>query len=769
MNPAPEPCAAAAPSAFHPAVAAWFAQTFDAATAAQERGWAAIARGQDTLIAAPTGSGKTLAAFLWCLDGLFREACAGTLTDRVSVLYVSPLKALGNDIRKNLEAPLSGIAAELALRGQAAAEIRAEVRSGDTPAAARARMVRRPPHILVTTPESLYLLLTSEKGRDALASVWTVIVDEIHAVAGSKRGSHLALSLERLDALVAARAGHRPVRIGLSATQRPIELVARLLVGAGRDLPQVVDTGHRRALDLAIEIPDEALAAVAGNATMDRIWDRIAALVAEHRTTLVFVNTRRLAERAAHALGQRVGEDRVAAHHGSLSRERRLRAEQRLKTADVACIVATASLELGIDVGEVELVVQLGSPRGIATFLQRVGRSGHSLGAIPKGRLFALTRDELVECTALVRAVHAGELDRLCVPDAPLDILAQQIVAAAACEPWPEDALFALVRQAAPYAGLARADFDAVLTMLADGIATSRGRTGALLHRDAVGRVVRGRRGARITALTSGGAIPDRADYTVVAEPDEVTVGTLDEDFAIESMAGDIFLLGNTSWRVRQVRQGQVRVEDAAGRPPTIPFWFGEAPGRSAELSGAVSDLREDVAAGLHDRAALAGRLASEAGLSRRSECCRRRGRWWRSASSTRPAACSSSSMRRSARGSTGRWGWRCASASAGPSTSSSRPRRPTTVWSSRWGRSTASPWRRCSGSWSRTRWSTRWCRRCSRRPPCSPCAGAGTPRGRWRCPAGSAGAGCRRRSSGSGRTTSWRPCSRRAWRARRT
>ncbi len=588
-------------ASFHPAVRLWFERRFPRGpTEAQARGWPAIASGRDTLIAAPTGTGKTLAAFLVCIDHLYRcfEA-TGALEDETQLVYISPLKALGVDIQKNLQEPLAGIRAIADELGLASPEIRVLVRSGDTPASQRAAMVKRPPHLLITTPESLYLLLTAERSRERLRRVQTVIVDEIHAVARDKRGSHLAVTLERLEAL----GEKRPMRIGLSATQRPIETVARLLVGAGAERSDaagqprcaVVDVGHRRELDLALEVPGSELAAVASAEQWGEILDSIAAHVERHRTTLVFSNTRRLAERVAHLLEERLGAERVAAHHGSLSKERRLRVEERLRAGELPVLVATASLELGIDVGPVELVCQLGSPRSITTFLQRVGRSGHHLGAIPKGRLYPTTRDELVECAALLRAVRRGQLDRVLPPVAPLDILAQQIVAACAAEDWREDDLFALMRRAAPFAGLERERFDAVLEMLAEGIQTGRGRRAAWLHRDRIHGVLRGRRGARLAALTSGGAIPDTADYRVLADPDDTFIGTVNEDWAIESMAGDIFLLGSTSWQIRRVEAGVVRVRDAKGRPPTIPFWLGEAPARTDELSSEVSELRAGV------------------------------------------------------------------------------------------------------------------------------------------------------------------------------
>jgi ATP-dependent Lhr-like helicase len=584
--------------ALSPPVAAWFAERFAAPTEPQRLAWPAIARGEDTLVSAPTGSGKTLAAFLVVLDRLVRRALDGALEDRLEALYVSPLRALSNDIHRNLERPLAEIRATAARLGIALPEIRAAVRTGDTPASERQAMLRRPPHLLVTTPESLFLLAGTPRGRALLAPVRTLIVDEIHALARDRRGSHLALTLARLDALADAR----PARIGLSATQRPIEALARLLVGAARSRADgapactVVDLGHQRDLDLAIELPiSDELQAVAPTEQWDELLDRLAALIRAHRTTLVFANTRRLAERTAHRLAERLGADAVAAHHGSLSRERRLRVEERLRAGELRALVATASLELGIDIGSVELVAQLGSPRGIATFLQRVGRSGHALGLRPKGRLFPSTRDELAECAALVRAVRAGRLDALHPPVAPLDVLAQQLVACTVDEEWDEEALFALVREAAPYAALARDDFDAVLDMLARGFETPKGRRGAWLHRDRLRARVRARRGARIAVLTSGGAIPETGDYRVVLDPGDTLVGTVNEDWAIESMAGDVFVLGTHSWRIRRVEAATVRVVDAGGAPPTIPFWLGEAPARSEELSREVSELRSEI------------------------------------------------------------------------------------------------------------------------------------------------------------------------------
>ena len=578
---------------FDPLVSEWFTTRFGAATEPQLKGWPEIRSGNDVLISAPTGSGKTLAAFLLCIDGLVRRARLGPLPDQTEVVYVSPLKALSNDIHKNLEIPLSEIAALAARQGIPLAPIRTALRTGDTPQWERQQMLKTRPHLLVTTPESLFMLLTAAKPREMLKSVGTVIVDEIHAVADDKRGSHLAITLARLDHLVKQNGGAKPQRIGLSATVKPLEDVAAFLSDGAR----VIHVGHKRAMDLAVEVPRDELGPVASNEMWGEIYDRVAELIRENRTTLVFVNTRRLAERVAHHLGERLGAAAVLPHHGSLSRALRFEAEKRLKNGELRAVVATASLELGIDIGTVDLVCQIGSPRSIAVALQRIGRAGHWVGALPKGRLFATTRDELIECAALVRAIRAGELDRLEIPRNPLDILAQQMVAACAAEDWTEDELFCLIRQAWPFRQLQRADFDAVLEMLSEGIAPARGRSGAYLHRDAVNRRLRGRRGARLTAITSGGAIPDTAQYIVVAEPEGTTVGSVDEDFAVESLIGDVFLLGTTSWRIRRVEPGRVRVEDAKGAAPSIPFWTGEAPGRTEELSREVARLRQDIEA----------------------------------------------------------------------------------------------------------------------------------------------------------------------------
>jgi ATP-dependent helicase Lhr and Lhr-like helicase len=582
---------------FHPLVSSWFLQTIGEPTSAQQRGWEAIRSGQHTLIAAPTGSGKTLAAFLTTIDDLVREGAESPLPDAVRVVYVSPLKALSADIHKNLAEPRRALRALAEESGLEIPRITAAVRTGDTTSSERAAMLRTPPHILVTTPESLYLLLTAERSREMLRSTKTVIVDEIHAVIGTRRGAHLALTLERLEALCAEEGtGPRLQRIGLSATQKPIDEVARFLVGAGDDRGScaIIDEGHRRALDLAVEIPQSPLDAVMSHEVWEEYYDRLAALIGEHKTTLVFVNTRRLAERVARHLSERLGEEAVTAHHGSLSKERRLDAEHRLKTGALKALVATASLELGIDIGHVDLVCQIGSPHRIATLLQRVGRSGHTISGTPKGRMLPVSLDDLVECAALLRASRRGDLDCIVTYDRSLDVLAQQITAESSCHAYGEDDLYALVRRAWPYRELTRADFDAVVSMVADGFATPRGRRAALVHRDEVNRVLRGRRGSRLLSLTSGGAIPEVADYRVVLEPEDTFIGTLNEDFAIESNAGDIFQLGNASWQITQVLAGTVRVRDAHGAPPTIPFWLGEAPARSDELSRAVSELRRE-------------------------------------------------------------------------------------------------------------------------------------------------------------------------------
>ncbi|MDY0834261.1 DEAD/DEAH box helicase [Pseudomonas sp. SED1] len=573
---------------FHPAVSAWFRSTFPSVTTAQAQAWPLIRQRRSTLIAAPTGSGKTLTAFLAVLDDLVHQGLAngGQLPDQTLVVYVSPLKALSNDIQINLQNPLAGITDHLQRLGLPPLAIRTAVRTGDTPQKDRALMRKHPPHILVTTPESLYVLLGSDSGRQMLASIRTVIVDEIHAIAASKRGSHLALTLERLQGLCS-----EPLtRIGLSATQKPIEAVSRFLVGTGQPC-EIVDIGHARPRDLDIEVPPVPLSAVMPNDVWDLVYDRLAELAKQHRTTLIFVNTRRLAERLARHLSERLGKTAVAAHHGSLAKELRLDAEQRLKAGELQVLIATASLELGIDIGDVDLVCQIGSPGSINGFLQRVGRSGHQVGGTPKGRLFATTRDDLIECAALLDCVRRGELDTLLIPVAPLDVLAQQIIAEVSCQEWQEQALLTLIHRASPYAELDERHYQALLQMLAEGYNGRQGIRSAYLHRDAITRTLRGRRGAKLTAVTSGGTIPDNADYSVLLEPQSLNIGSVNEDFAVESIAGDIFQLGNTSYRILRVEAGKVRVEDAHGQPPTIPFWLGEAPGRSAELSFAVARL----------------------------------------------------------------------------------------------------------------------------------------------------------------------------------
>ena len=582
---------------FHPVVQAWFTQRFGKPTEAQNAGWPSIADGRCTLIAAPTGSGKTLAAFMVCLDRLFRRWLAGKLLDTTYVVYVSPLKALSNDIHRNLDVPLMEICDMAESMGMLPPQIRTAVRTGDTPSSQRQAMTRRPPHILVTTPESLYLMLTAERSRKTLRHVDTIIVDEIHALARDKRGSHLTLTMERLEALCI----EPPTRIGLSATQKPIEEIACFLVGAERvnenNVPDcaIVDGGHRRQLDLEVSVPPSPLEAVCSNEQWGEVYDELVKLIQSHHSTLVFVNTRRMAERVAHRLTEVLGDEVITSHHGSLAKEIRHSAEQRLKEGKLKAIVATASLEMGIDIGYIDLVVQIGSARSIANFLQRVGRSGHSLHGTPKGRLFPLTRDELIECLALMRSVEKGELDRIEIPVAPLDILAQQVVAEVSAEEQDEAELYERFKRAWPYRDLSFQKYQDVLEMVNEGVTRSI-KTGAHIHRDRINGKLRPRRGARISATTSGGAIPDMPIYRVVTDPEKQVVGTVDEHFAVDSKAGDVFLLGNTSWRVLAIRGSDVIVQDAQGQPPSVPFWFGESPGRTIELSKEVADLREEIA-----------------------------------------------------------------------------------------------------------------------------------------------------------------------------
>lgn len=563
---------------FIPQVADWFAANCGEPSPAQAAGWPAIRAGGDVLIAAPTGTGKTLAAFLVAIDGLLR-ADPGP---GCRVLYVSPLKALANDVRRNLLRPLEAIAQ----LDPFLPRVRVEVRSGDTTTAERARMLRRPPHILVTTPESLAVLLCSQGGRGMLRGVRTVIIDEIHALAGTKRGAHLALSLERLQWLCRRPDGAEFQRIGLSATARPLQEVASLLAGAGRSCT-VVDCSRPRRADLGVEIPSSPLAAVCSHETWGEVYARIVALVASHRTTLIFVNTRKLAERLALRLAERLDPGSVACHHGSMAKERRLDAETRLKEGRLRCLVATATLELGIDIGEVDLVLQIGSPHALHTFLQRLGRAGHGPARQSKARIFALTGDELVESAALLMALDEGDLDRLPQVEHPWDVLAQQVVAAAADTVWDEAELHRVLCRAWPYRQVDRAAFARVVALHAHG------RT-ALLHRDEIAGTVRGTRRARLTALLNAGAIPDTALFQVREDATDLVIGTLDEDFSLESSPGDIFQLGNSAWRIVRVesRSGVVRVSDARGAAPTIPFWLGEAPGRTRELSAAVGRLR---------------------------------------------------------------------------------------------------------------------------------------------------------------------------------
>ena len=606
---APDPTLALALAWAHPLLQEWFTAKFGTPTEPQIAGWPAILRGETTLISAPTGSGKTLAAFLVCIDGLLRQALSGSLAPHTQVVYVSPLKALSNDVQKNLDGPLAEIQRLALERGYLCPEIRTGVRTGDTPMKDRAAMLKQPPHILVTTPESLYLLLTSAKARLNLGCVHTVIVDEIHAVADDKRGSHLALTLERLEALVcgenrlmpgAMLAGLKraPQRIGLSATQNPIELVADFLTGSHPDRPRatIIQVGQRRTLDVAIEVPSDELSSVATTAMWTELYDKLATHAQAHRSTLVFVNTRRLVEKISFELAERLGPDAVAAHHGSLSRTLRLDAEQRLKDGEIRILIATASLELGIDIGNVDLVCQIQSTRAVAVAMQRVGRAGHWRGAVPKGRFFALTRDDLMEQAALLRKMVAGELDQLEIPDAPIDVLMQQIVAMCGAESWEEQALFDIVRRAWPYRALTQTHFDEVLALLHNGIESTRGRYGAYLLRDRVQGQLHGRRGARMTAIANGGAIPDTSLFAVMLQPENVQIATLDEHFAVDSHPGDVVLLGNTSWRIQRIDPGgKVLVEDAHGAPPSIPFWEGEAPQRTAVLCDGVSDLRGEI------------------------------------------------------------------------------------------------------------------------------------------------------------------------------
>ena len=577
----------------HPLIKEWFRKRFHKPSPPQEAGWPIIATAPHTLITAPTGSGKTLAAFMVSINNLAEQALAKELEDGVQVIYVSPLKALSNDVEKNLTQPLEEIGHLLASKGCHENAIRVGLRTGDTSPKDRQRLVKKPPHILVTTPESLYLLLTSEKARHILKPANTIIVDEIHALAGNKRGSHLSLTMARLDSF----ANHPLRRIGLSATVKPIELIAQFLSpsGKGGHLAQIVEIPNSRNFDLEIVTPISPLEAVLTHEGWQEVYDKLTHLISSHRSTLIFVNTRRMAERITHQLSQKLGSDAIRSHHGSLSKEKRWEAENLLKSGSIKGIIATASLELGIDVGYIDLVCQVGSPRSLGAFIQRIGRAGHSLGLTPKGRLFALTRDELIECGALIQGLSKGAMDAIAVPDSPIDILAQQIVAAVAVDEWDEDSLFQMIRTSYPFRNLSQEKFSETLSMLSFGLSETT-RKGAYIHWDQVNHKLRPRKSAKLSALMSAGAIPEQNLYRVVIEAENTFVGTIDEDFAIESQRGDIFLLGNNSWQINRVTSGQVLVRDVHGAPPTIPFWFGEAPGRTIELSSEVSDLRQHIA-----------------------------------------------------------------------------------------------------------------------------------------------------------------------------
>lgn len=594
-----------APPEFHPVIQAWFARRFPAGpTDPQRHAWPDIASGDDVLVAAPTGSGKTLTAFMVGINEFF---CSPPDAQPLgpSIVYLSPLKALATDIRHNLQQPLEELASLAVEMGYEAPPIRVEVRTGDTSQTERQQHVRKPPHIYVTTPESFYLLLTSPNGRNILRHVSTVIVDEIHYMAPDKRGTHLTLSLERLDRLTMETSGRRAQRIGLSATQRPLELVADFLSGVDRIRPtRIVDCVAARSVDFAISLPATELEAVMPTEQFHEVLGQLADMVAQHTTTLIFVQSRRLAERLAHELtdvlleNSLVGdaEQSVAAHHGSMSHERRHLIESKLRAGQLRALVATASLELGIDIGPVDLVVQVGSPRSISTFLQRAGRANHRVGGIPTARLIPFNRHELIEAIALLDSVRRGELDVLQIPEEPIDVLMQQLVAEVStrADDTP-DALYELVRHAYPYRNLSRATFDEALEFVSHGVFTGRGQRGQQLSLDPINDTVRPRRSAKHAAIMNGGTIPDLGDYNVIVDPDNQVIGQLSEDFAIESAVGDVFLLGTHAWRVVRVEQSSVRVVDADGAEPSVPFWFGESPARTWELSQAVSRLYEEL------------------------------------------------------------------------------------------------------------------------------------------------------------------------------
>ena len=597
---------------FHPAVQRWFAGRFGTPSRVQELGWPVIGEaqkgaGHDVLLCAPTGSGKTLAAFMWAINRLVVEAEHGALPDQISVLYVSPLKALANDIRINLEDPLAGVRSVADQSGLDLATIRAGLRTGDTPAGERAAMLRRPPHILVTTPESLFILLTSPRFRQKLRAVRYVIVDELHAIAGNKRGAHLMLTLERLEHLVRRGDLPRPARIGLSATLNPIETLAAFLAGA-----EVADDGTRnvrpirivradddpRQLDLRVIAPGPELGSLATHQHWEAMYDALAALIREHRTTLVFTLSRRWAERIALALQKRVGPDAVMAHHGSLARIERLQAEQRLKRGELKAIVATSSLELGIDVGAVDLVCQVDSPKSIAAAVQRIGRSGHHLGGTPKGRFFALTIDDLLECAAAVRAARHGHLDEVEIPAGCLDVAAQQIIALATDqEEISETELLNMLRSVQNFAGLEPPALQQLILEMSAQLPERIQGANPKIFYDQVNRRVRARRGARLAAITSGGTIPESGNLDVVIASESRKIGDVEEDFAQESSRGDIFSLGSMPWRVLGISKNRFLVEPAPGMAPSLPFWQTEAAGRSPALSTELCDLRREIAA----------------------------------------------------------------------------------------------------------------------------------------------------------------------------
>jgi ATP-dependent Lhr-like helicase len=612
---------------FHPIVREWFTRRFGAPSPAQLLGWPAIANGNDVLLCAPTGSGKTLAAFMWAIDRLIVRAEAGGLSDGVSILYVSPLKALANDIRINLDEPLEGVRAVASERKIVIAPVRAGLRTGDTPVRERGAMLRRPPHILVTTPESLFILLTSAKFREKLRTVQYVIVDELHALAGNKRGVHLMLTLERLEHLIVQTGAPRPARIGLSATLHPIERLAEVLFGGQIDAAgirrqrpfKIVRADERpRLLDLRVIAPGPQLGPIATHEHWEAMYDKLADLIREHRTTLVFTLSRRWAERIALNLQKKLGADAVAAHHGSLARKERLDAEQRLKRGELKAIVATASLELGIDVGVVDLVCQIDSPKSISAAVQRVGRSGHSLGATPKGFFFVLTLDDLLECAAAVRAIRSGQLDEVEPPSGCLDVAAQQIIAVAAEEAEiSERELLDLLRRTWSFASFTLADLRKLLAQLATELPDRIQGATPKIFWDREGGHIRARRSARLAAITSGGTIPENGNYDVVIESTGRKIGDVEEDFAQESVRGDVFALGSMPWQIQRISRGRLMVESAPGMAPSLPFWMNEAGGRSPALSAQVSTLRHEIASHLENSDALAEWLGDECGLER--------------------------------------------------------------------------------------------------------------------------------------------------------